>query len=348
MSRRRHADNLSTGAPRPECAQVCTDLLAFLDGDLDGAAHRAMQAHLDSCPGCRREWEWQRQAEHALLTAQSHVPPAGDLRTGFYARLADQDLNRRPSLTAVLRRALPTLAVPAMPLLLMIVLYPLARYPQYAAERAAREQDEWTSAPFRSAPIQVPDTAIAARQSATENRNTSRTGLKEYAFNGHVTTSSRSVAVIGSGVGNRRHLHVAAHHDEAVPVVRLAEIAVPQPPKRPLPPIVLSNVKPVDLLVSNQADADAHTDFDSAGTTAHFGRYRRELAKNMTPTGTTRAALLSEEVNVHIVDDQNVEVSSLHVTPVNAATAETDVIHVEAGLDDGESAKHGEAPEAQR
>ena len=53
-----------------------------------------MQAHLDGCESCRREMTLCRSAEGALLSASAQIPSAGDLRTGFYGRLATQQ--RRP------------------------------------------------------------------------------------------------------------------------------------------------------------------------------------------------------------------------------------------------------------
>jgi hypothetical protein len=47
----------------------------------------ALYEHIAGCPGCRREWSLCRSAAEALAGARASIPPPGDLRPAFYARL---------------------------------------------------------------------------------------------------------------------------------------------------------------------------------------------------------------------------------------------------------------------
>ncbi len=79
-------------------ALTCADVRArewdFAEGSLPTPERTDVQAHLDGCESCRRELTLCRSAEGALLTASTQIPPAGDLRAGFYGRLAAE--HRQP------------------------------------------------------------------------------------------------------------------------------------------------------------------------------------------------------------------------------------------------------------
>jgi hypothetical protein len=72
------------------CADVRAREWEFAEGSLPTPERTAVQAHLDGCESCRRELTLCRSAEGALLAASAQIPPAGDLRAGFYGRLAAQ------------------------------------------------------------------------------------------------------------------------------------------------------------------------------------------------------------------------------------------------------------------
>jgi len=75
-------------------ALTCADVRArewdFVEGTLPISERAAVQTHLDTCESCRKAMTLCRSAEDALLSASAHIPAAGDLRAGFYARLAAQ------------------------------------------------------------------------------------------------------------------------------------------------------------------------------------------------------------------------------------------------------------------
>jgi len=75
-------------------ALTCADVRArewdFVEGTLPISERVAVQTHLDACESCRKAMTLCRSAEDALLSASAHIPAAGDLRAGFYARLATQ------------------------------------------------------------------------------------------------------------------------------------------------------------------------------------------------------------------------------------------------------------------
>lgn len=97
------------------CAWVQDRLFAYLDGDLAPGEMPAVRAHLDACRACRREIAIARQTEQALTSASATLPQAGDLRAGFYARLAASETTRR-------RRPDWRLAAPAFAALLLAAL----------------------------------------------------------------------------------------------------------------------------------------------------------------------------------------------------------------------------------
>jgi anti-sigma factor RsiW len=58
-----------------ECQEVCEQLSAWLDNELDAAASKAMAAHLDRCEACQRQWRKLRALEAALGELAAPVPP---------------------------------------------------------------------------------------------------------------------------------------------------------------------------------------------------------------------------------------------------------------------------------
>lgn len=63
-------------------------LFAYLEDDLEERERLAVQAHLARCVVCRREWRLCRSAHHALERAGQLPVSPGDLRAGFYEKLA--------------------------------------------------------------------------------------------------------------------------------------------------------------------------------------------------------------------------------------------------------------------
>ena len=76
------------------CAAVRAREWDFVEGYLPTPERAAIQMHLDGCESCRREMTLCLSTEGVLVAASAQIPPAGDLRTGFYTRLAAQQ--RRP------------------------------------------------------------------------------------------------------------------------------------------------------------------------------------------------------------------------------------------------------------
>lgn len=75
-------------------ALTCADVRArewdFVEGTLPIPIRAAVQTHMDDCEPCRKAMTLCRSVEDALLSASAYIPAAGDLRAGFYARLATQ------------------------------------------------------------------------------------------------------------------------------------------------------------------------------------------------------------------------------------------------------------------
>jgi anti-sigma factor RsiW len=58
-----------------KCQEVCENLSAWLDNELDAATSAAMAAHLDRCEACRRQWRKLRALDAALGGLAAPVPP---------------------------------------------------------------------------------------------------------------------------------------------------------------------------------------------------------------------------------------------------------------------------------
>jgi hypothetical protein len=91
--------NARADAGTPPALLTCTEVQArewdFVEGSLPPSERAAIQAHLEGCALCRRELADCQGAAAALLSASTQIPPAGDLRAGFYARLAAQQRQPR-------------------------------------------------------------------------------------------------------------------------------------------------------------------------------------------------------------------------------------------------------------
>ena len=110
MRRTRNGKNYKSEKFSPACRHIQERMALFMDGELSPQEMRNVASHLNDCPACRREREQWQQAENALMGVRQHVPASGDLRSGFYARLADAPLSRRSGLRIDWRMAVPALA----------------------------------------------------------------------------------------------------------------------------------------------------------------------------------------------------------------------------------------------
>ncbi len=70
--------------------QGCNRLLqAYLDGDLDGAPHREVEAHLDKCPDCRADYDRLVKVRDLLKDLREVEVPSGE-REEFIRALMDR------------------------------------------------------------------------------------------------------------------------------------------------------------------------------------------------------------------------------------------------------------------
>lgn len=67
---------------------------AFMDGALSGKETAAMDAHLETCPECRKEMAAFRNL-NGLLRGMSDVAPSDDFNRGFWRKL-DAEKARKP------------------------------------------------------------------------------------------------------------------------------------------------------------------------------------------------------------------------------------------------------------
>jgi hypothetical protein len=78
------------------CAWTQERLFAYGDSDLNAAEREIVQLHLDTCVACREELAQRRRSDQVLASARFDIPPAGDLRAGFYAKLAAANASPPP------------------------------------------------------------------------------------------------------------------------------------------------------------------------------------------------------------------------------------------------------------
>lgn len=110
MRTTRAGNNLSGGKPSPACRHIQRQMPLFLDGELSTQQAQHVARHLSLCPLCQRERDQWQQSERALAGARQHLSAPGDLRTGFYARLAAAPASHRSLPRIDWRAAVPALA----------------------------------------------------------------------------------------------------------------------------------------------------------------------------------------------------------------------------------------------
>ncbi len=112
------------------CDWVQARLFDYLDGTLNAGERERLQAHNAACPACERKLQAASRSEMALHRAVGMAPAAGDLRPGFYAKLAASETQSRPS-----RRFGWAVAVPAFAACLVaLVLWRPASAPKSSGE----------------------------------------------------------------------------------------------------------------------------------------------------------------------------------------------------------------------
>ncbi len=94
-------------APR-SCAETQEQFFLQMEGLLSLIQEATLQAHLDSCDACQREWSQYRLLESQLRSAHEAIPAPGDLSVGFYQKLAQERIRTAPRFRWFI--ALPTFA----------------------------------------------------------------------------------------------------------------------------------------------------------------------------------------------------------------------------------------------
>ncbi len=72
-----------------ECGKFQSRLFEFLDGELNPVEEAKAQQHLAACAECRQEAALARRCDSALASASNSIASPGDLRAGFYLKLAE-------------------------------------------------------------------------------------------------------------------------------------------------------------------------------------------------------------------------------------------------------------------
>ena len=101
------------------CDWVQARLFGYLDGELPLSERERFQTHTEACLACTREVHNARRADLALHQAISAVPAAGDLRSGFYSKLAQSEAKPRMSRRWGWALAAPAFAACAIAVVMM-------------------------------------------------------------------------------------------------------------------------------------------------------------------------------------------------------------------------------------
>ncbi|HZO91688.1 MAG TPA: anti-sigma factor [Chthonomonadaceae bacterium] len=317
-------------APLPAtCAAVQAQILDYLDGELPAAPMQQVQAHLDRCAACRQEADLFRDSERALTSALSAVPPAGDLRADFYARLATSQARR----TRRQRWLSWSLAVPALAVGLLAVLL-LRPHPSPAPPRIAVVPSKPPSLLVRAPEPGAPDRETPAPE---KKRQGSRAVKRN-----PVEAGSKATRVASSGMHRRRHW--PAPHPAPIMLASKPE-RPPRPktgyrpiwkvvradePKRPFAPDgdIRLNVEPPEASSSPETFA-LRGGVERASPSVlseQLGTATQQLA-NLKDAH--RNAVIADEVSLRVVDEERGFVASTHVSSLNSEHGKQ-VIAVEA------------------
>jgi len=72
------------------CREAVEQLWAYIDGELEGADERSVEAHLAACRGCYPHYDFQRAFREFVRRHTSQTVPA-DLRKRVFLRLLAED-----------------------------------------------------------------------------------------------------------------------------------------------------------------------------------------------------------------------------------------------------------------
>jgi mycothiol system anti-sigma-R factor len=78
----------------PDCAEVVLRLFEFVDNEADADDCRWIQAHLDECGSCLREYERDRVLKAIVQRACGCEPAPDTLRTQIMARITSISVTR--------------------------------------------------------------------------------------------------------------------------------------------------------------------------------------------------------------------------------------------------------------
>jgi len=180
------------------CAWAQERLPGYLDGDQAPRDLRRLRTHLEGCPACRRELAICRHTERLLSSALPSAPPAGDLRAGFYARLAASSAAaRRPAWSG-------WLAAPLAVLLLCAYLFLRPHPAEHHAEIASLPK------PLSAARAELHVPAMPVRASAQSQQNKTRMAARRQALAMRIAARLRRLPVRFASRRSQRFLIAGA------------------------------------------------------------------------------------------------------------------------------------------
>ncbi len=310
----------SGSALPPECASVQAQLFDYLDGDLPAAESEQVRAHLDACAVCQRELALCRESEQALASALQAVPPAGDLRAQFYARLAASE--RTIPLWKRWRRR--QVAVPALATVL------LAAVLVHAAFVAPRQPG--------TVPGMPPGLSGQSRGSIARNRSSpsvktpqgTGTLKSEPAQLAQVDKQATPVLALPTLAPSYRP-HPPLHRTRA-PLVRL-ELKDARP-KSVQPPLQMASALGVapsrsDMPTLNKTAPPLNTLPDSADTRAFYWRQEAQLSESLASSAPGTSVLRMRRDNFGESEKADMFALSASASrPASAPAAEVVSLHV--------------------
>lgn len=309
---------------KTDCSRIQSQLFAYLDGELDAVEQATVDRHLLTCEACRREWEQCKRAGSALASALIAVPAPGDLRPGFYAKLA-QSKQPRP-LLAGWRVAVPALAAAA---LLFVVARPLL-FPKPAVNPV-------TQAAGGSYLTAIPTDGLGAHGIVKAQTNARHPAIKpDMNHSAQIVASNKRRREKPANIQYARNILRARHHQKPVEIATVDMKRDTRPDGFALSTNTYAMGRDADLVLNAKVRNRAYR---SEGTSASLAEDRpafSDRAKSTEQNGELVLSSLVSKAELHVSDENRDFMSSTHINGARFAKGKSESASVD---DDNENAQ---------
>ncbi len=299
-------------SPTQECSWMNRQVLNYLDGALDPVQNSRAERHLKSCESCQVEVLLFKKAESSLKSAKLAIPESGDLRHGFYLKLAESQ--RRKSSPFNWRLA-------TLPAISMVVLAVFAyQSGMLTKQKAAFSNNPSTVARIVKRPsssFPIPNSLSLHPESTSLNTSifTSRIGKQ---FNYKVNTQMR---VAKSRPHRHSHLFQLAKNEGGYASHRLSKFKTDA--TRVKPPITFNNSK---VIVASNYSRNLS---ENISTISDRLEGRETLSRRNISPGISLATFTTK-TDLHVSDEERDFMSSTHVVSTRSKKSQPETVGIEA------------------